>query len=426
MDIASLVTFDSILFQVLMALFLGLFIGLRREIDLQKEGSESFVGFRTMPLIVLLGTLSTFFPSLPYLPIVCLIGLLVFLGIAYFNGVFELHLIGLTSEFSTIIMFLAGVLIGSGEYILAILLTVIIAVLTGFKSELHTFAKGVSVAEWGGALQLLILSAVVLPFLPRTAIDPWGVVVPFEVWLLVIFIAGIGFIGYFLNKYFGSKKSVLVTSVLGSLVSSTAVTIALGSQAKEKPHVSKNLFILALLFAIGTMLVRTMITLSVIAGPGVREVIWAPGLMLVATTVCILYVWFTQKKEDTNSLDLSPKINSPFRLLPAVKFAGLFIVILIAVALSQEYIGGLGVLAIAVISALIDVDASILSALQAQKADEISILIAHTAIMLAIVINTAVKLFYVALVSRRDLAMSFTLYIGIICLSGIGGYMFLL
>ena len=158
MDIASLFALDSVVFKLVIALFLGLFIGLRREMDIQKEGSESFVGFRTLPLIVVLGTISTLIPQIPYLPLICLLGVLIFLTIAYYNGVFKLHLIGLTSEFATLIMFLVGVFVGIEKYIIAILLTVTVGLLTGFKAQLHAFAKNISPQEWGGALQLLILS----------------------------------------------------------------------------------------------------------------------------------------------------------------------------------------------------------------------------------------------------------------------------
>ena len=60
MDISAFISLDSVVFKLIIALFLGLFIGLRREMDIQKEGSESFVGIRTLPLIVVLGAFWVF------------------------------------------------------------------------------------------------------------------------------------------------------------------------------------------------------------------------------------------------------------------------------------------------------------------------------------------------------------------------------
>ncbi len=408
----------------MIALFLGAFVGLRREMDLQKEGSESFVGFRTLPLIVLLGTISTLFPTMPYLPVVCLVGIIGFLLIAYYNGVFKLKLIGLTSEFATLLMFLVGIFVGNGEFIIGIVITVITAVLTGFKNQFHAFAKNISPKEWGGALQLLILSAVVLPFLPKTAIDPWGVIIPFDIWLLVIFISGIGFVGYFFNKYFGSHKSILATSFLGSLVSSTAVTIALAFQTKKNKEVSKNIFILALLIAIGTMLLRVIFEIGVVAGAEVKSVIFVPVSMLTVTV--LLVGWSMWKGRDmSNIVELDPEISSPFEIMPALKFGALFVVVLLAVSFAKDYFGDYGVLAIALLSSFVDVDASILSALQAHKVGEISQGITTLAVTLSIVINTFVKVGYIALLARKDVLRSFAWMVVIICLVGIGVYFFL-
>lgn len=416
MDIATLLATDSILFKLIMALFLGAFIGLRRQMDIQQEGSESFVGFRTMPLIVMLGALSTMIPEIPLLPVICLVGVLVFLAIAYYNGVFKLQLIGLTSEFATLIMFLVGVLVGSGEYITAIVLTVVIALLTGFKSQLHKFAQNISPQEWGGALQLLILSAVVLPFLPREAVDPWGVLVPFDIWLLVIFISGIGFIGYFLQKYIDSKKSLLATSVLGSLVSSTAVTTALALKSKNRPEIPKQLFILALLVAVATMLVRTILSIMVIAPSSVKIVVLVPIAML---TACIFGIIFYSKADDEIEVELRPDLESPFELLPALKFGALFVIVLIAVEIGKNYLGDYGVLITAFFSAFVDVDATMLSSMQASRLGNITTVLAIQAITVAIIINTLVKVGYVWLLGRRDVAKFNTVIISLVSLVGV-------
>jgi len=422
MDILGFFAEQTLILQMLVAVLLGLFIGLRREIDIQKEGSESFVGFRTMPLIVLLGTLSVSFPTMPLLPLVAMIGLLVFLSVAYYNGVFKMNLIGLTSEFSTIIMFLVGVLIGSGLFIEGIILTVIVGVITGFKSQLHSFAKNMSTKEWGGALQLLILSAVVLPFLPREAIDSFGVLVPFDIWLLVIFISGIGFVGYFLNKYIDTKRGLVATSFLGSLVSSTAVTTALAIKAKQNKKIHKNIFVIALLVSIGTMLARTIITIVALAPGDLKSIAIVPVAMLVAAGA-LLFVF--SRKDTADNVHIEPELRSPFELLPALKFGALFIIVLIAVALGKQYLGSSGVYITAFLSGLIDVDATILSSLQTFKQGGIILHTAQWAILIAIIVNTLVKVVYVWFLSRRDVALTNTFTVSIISLVGAVSILFL-
>lgn len=169
------------IYQLLIALFLGTFVGLRKEMIFQKEKTEGIMGLRTVSTFVLLGTISTFFNDFPYLPVIIFVGLFVFLIIAYSNGVFNLKKIGLTSEMSILIMFLVGVLVGNEEILLAVVLSVITGILIAYKKTLHSFAKNFSIDEWSGSLQLLIITAIVLPFLPREPIDPFGIIIPFNI-----------------------------------------------------------------------------------------------------------------------------------------------------------------------------------------------------------------------------------------------------
>lgn len=71
----------------------------------QKENIEGIMGVRTISIFVILGTLSTFFKEFPSLPLLTFGGVFIFLLIAYYNGVFNLKKIGLTSELSALIMF---------------------------------------------------------------------------------------------------------------------------------------------------------------------------------------------------------------------------------------------------------------------------------------------------------------------------------
>ena len=93
------------IYQILLAVFLGVFVGLRREMFFQKEKIIGLMGIRTLPLFSLLGVISTFFDNFSYLPILFFSGLFIFIIIAYINGVFKLKRYGLTSEILGLIMF---------------------------------------------------------------------------------------------------------------------------------------------------------------------------------------------------------------------------------------------------------------------------------------------------------------------------------
>ena len=387
------------------AIALGSFVGLRREIEMQEQGVPGFVGFRTMPLITLLGCLSTFFPLFPYMPVVAFVAVIGFLAIAYYNGVFQLQLLGLTSELATLIMFLVGVLVGYGHVVQGILVAVMVASLTAFKGQMHSFARTISSSEWVGALQLLIISALVLPILPRYALDPWEVFVPYDIWLVVIFISALGFVGYFLNKYVGERKGLITTSIVGSLVSSTVVTTHLAHQGQAGHAHRHDVLMLGMVVAITTMLLRVLVVLVVLTpSEYLMSVVLVPLVMLLVTSCCALY-WYGRSQDEIEQEEGQeakiPPLQSPFDLIPALKFAALFLVVLLAVQLGQTYFGKYGVVATTFFSAFADVDASIVSVLQTLRSGGMEMGLVVLVIAVAIIVNTLVKALYVWLISKN-------------------------
>jgi len=350
--------------------------------------------------------ISTFFEPMPYLPAVCFGGLLTFLAIAYANGAFKLKLVGMTSEISALVMFWIGVLVGYEEQILAIILTIFIGGLNAFKDELHRFAGTISDKEWLGALQLLIVSGAVLPFLPRDPIDPLGMIVPFNIWFLVIMISGIGFMGYFLTKYIGVRGSVALTAFLGSIVSSTAVTTSMADQSKRAKLT--GIFTVGVLVAVATMQIRVAIEIVAWGTPEMaKSLIAIPLSMAVAAAAMAGYFfWKTNQKHKFNEPNISApttdvELVSPFELGPALKFGGVFVLVLLALAFGQKYFGDSGVYAAAFFSGAVDVDAIVLSSLESVKLGEMEPILAERAILIAVAVNNLVKILYVAVLGNR-------------------------
>lgn len=412
------------IYQLIVALLLGGFIGLRREMEAQSKQKTSFMGFRTMALIAMLGALSTFFPSMAYLPAVMFMGLLVLVAIAYAHGNFKMNLIGMTSEMVALTMFWIGVLVGCEQQVVAIILAIIVGSLNAFKDELHSFAKTFSPKEWSGALQLLAISAAVLPFLPRTPIDPWGVVIPFNIWLLVVLISGIGFLGYFLSKFFGVKGGIPLTAFLGSIVSSTAVTTSMADQSKRLK--------LTGIFTVGIMIAHATMQLRVTAeiwlwGQGIigHHILLVPIMMSIASMIMAAYFWYITNKNHAFAkkgtvIDPNVKLHSPFEMGPALKFGGVFVVVLLFLALGKKYFGDSGVYVAALLSGFVDVDAIVLSTLESAKVGELQPEIARNAIVIALFMNTLVKIFYVYLLGSRKMLKKvvigtlFTVLVGLI------------
>ncbi|EFK97054.1 MgtC/SapB transporter [sediment metagenome] len=139
------VYFSNPIFQLIISVLLGAFVGLRREFDLQK-GNTDFRGLRTTVLVSVFGTLSTIFGDSVLFPLSFFVVLGVFVAIAYFSGVSH-NKIGLTSEISLILMFWSGVLIGYEEFTLGIILAFIVAISDAYKDKMHNFANNINLKE---------------------------------------------------------------------------------------------------------------------------------------------------------------------------------------------------------------------------------------------------------------------------------------
>jgi len=411
-------------FALLIAALLGAVLGIRREMDAQEEqGKMDFMGVRTTIILTVLGTISTFFPTMPYLPVIIFMGVLILIAIAYAHGSFTMNKIGMTSEFAGFITFWIGVLAGFGNFTIAILLTIFLAVLKEFRDDLHSFVNTLTVEENRGMVQLLALSGAILPFLPHEAIDPWGVFVPFNIWLLVILISGLEFVGYFLTKYFGAKGGIPMTAFLGSIVSSTAVTVALAEKSKKIKK--SGILAVGIILAMGVMQIRVLLEVFLLGTAEFRGIyLLVPLSMGIASlSLAMLSFWkFSKDKKEEIKVKHEMEVSSPFEIMPALKFGGIFIIVLFAITFGKKYLGYAGVYGAAFLSGLVDIDAVVLSSLEAVKQGELTSNVAKTAIFIGLMVNSVVKVAYVAMLGSRDLTKKISA--GILAVSLIGVLVF--
>jgi len=408
---------------LLIASLLGAFLGLWREMQDQKKNRNSFMGLRTMTLLCLLGALSTIFPQFSYLPIILFGAITTLVVIGHAHGNFVIQRIGMTSELSALLTFFIGVLIGFEQQTLAILLTVFLGGMTAFRDTLHKFAKTLQVHEWMGMLQLFALSGAVLPFLPQEAIDPWGVFVPFNVWLLIMLISGIGFVGYFLIKYIGAQGGIPLTGFLGGIVSSTAVTISMATRSKEANL--PNIFSGGVLIALATMQLRVVAEILILGSEVALSFLMIPIIMSVASSIFAVYFFWKSKSKKTSFFQKPErvKLTSPFEIVPALKFGAVFVFVLFALAIGQRYFGNSGVYAAAFLSGVIDIDAIVLSSLESVKLGELSSVVAYNAIAIALFTNTLVKVGYVGVMGSRDVFRKVLFATVLVTVIGIGAFL---
>ena len=224
------------------ALALGAFVGLEREYH-RKKGGHQYAGIRTFPLIALFGALAAYFGEKvsPW----ALVGGMLLMGIIILISYFTLNqgkhkYMGATSEVAGFITFFIGALCYYGEITFAAVLTITMTIILYARSLLHNFAQKLTRKEIQDTLKFAVVAFVILPFLPNQAYGPWGIFNPYIIWLMVVFISGISFVGYIAMKFFG-EKGVPLAGALGGLVSSTAVTTSFAARSKKEKKIFRAL-----------------------------------------------------------------------------------------------------------------------------------------------------------------------------------------
>ena len=378
------------------ALLIGLLVGLQREYShFQEEAGETekiFGGVRTFSLLGLLGCTAAYIAAqaesaLAFVVVVGVVGGLIMIAYAVtaLRGS-----IGMTSEAAAVITVLAGALCYWGEVELATALGVAMTVLLALKLQARTLVRNITQADVYATLTFAVIALVILPVLPRSSYGPppFDVLVPYKIWLMVIFISGISFLGYVLIKVVGARRGVGLTGLLGGLASSTAVTLSFAQRSRQFRGLARP-FALAILLAWSIMFVRVMVEVAVLNQPLLR-IVWIPltAALVVSMAYCV-YLYFSQSAD---KLEEEDKFTNPFELGPALSFGLLYAVILLAANTARLYLGDTGVYLSSIVSGLADVDAITLSMAElSREGGGIDLQTAARAIVFAVVSNTLVK-----------------------------------
>lgn len=331
-----------------------------------------------------------------------LVAVIAFLLIAISHTVssFKMEKLGLTSEFSAVASFLVGVLVAHEEISLGIAIAILFTAILALRHWLHKIAENLAQEELFAILKFLIISAVVLPFLPNTYLDKWEIFNPYHVWMMVIFVAGIRFIAFFLSKIIGTKKSLVITGVIGGLASSTAVTSALSDESKKNDkHI--NLFLAGILFANMLMFFRVILEVIVVNPKMFLHILYP--LMAMGIMAGILGLIAVLQKERDVKIQNEPEISQPFSLSEALKFGLFFLFVSAAAKTIPIFLGDMGLYATAIVSGIADTDAITLSVANLVKTGDIAMKTGVTTIMLAVMVNTLVKIAIIFIFGARKL-----------------------
>lgn len=391
----------SLLLDLVTAMAIGLLIGIERGWSSRGVADGQLAaGIRTYGLIGLLGGLAALL-SQPYGvgAWIAILMVLAALVVVSYLGDLRNGDMGMTSEVALLLTFLLGSLALSDQRMLAAGCAVIVALLLSLKDQLHAALRRLSALELSGALKLLFISLVLLPALPNQGYGPWQVFNPYSIWWMVVLIAGIGFAAYVAVRLVGTRHGLLITALLGSLVSSTAMTLSL-SRLRERVSLH-NLLACGLLATSALMFPRVLLEVGVI-NPALLPPLLGP--LLVACGFYLLgALWWYLRPHETAAAEGDTPLSNPFELAPALRFALLLALILFLVEAARRLLGDMGVYLVALVSGLADVDAITLS-LARNAHGGLDNQIAVRGIFLAALSNSLVKAGLIVVIGGKALA----------------------
>lgn len=336
------------------ALGLGLMIGVVRERrhhpDLTKAGT------RTHALVAVVGCVCWGLGVLPFVAALVVVGALAVMGYVQTADKDP----GQTGEVALLMTYvLAG--LARQDPPLAAGLAVLAAILLQAKSSLQRLSREwISEREMQDGLMLAASALVVMPLLPTSAVDPWGVLYPTTLWRIVVLVMAVGMFGHVAQRAIGTRWGLPVAGFFSGFVSSTAAVAGFGRRAKDVPG--------SLLPAAAAAIFANLASLLLFAavlGAASPALLQSLAIPLLAGAVALLGVGALCLRQQEAPVDIphaSPA--RAFRLSQALAVAALIAVVsLVATGLRQLF-GDAGVLVAAVLVALVEVHAAAASIAQ--------------------------------------------------------------
>ena len=384
------------------ALLLGALLGIEREKRNVREGF-GIAGLRSFIMLSQIGAIAGYLGkelAMAWVLPVAVLATSAIVVAGYLAAVRERpQSLGLTTELAAVVTCLLGALATTGHRELAVGLCISTAVLLAYKKPLHDLVGRLLWDDVLVGLRFLLATFIVLPLLPDRAVDPWGAINPYKLWLLVLLISGLSLVGYAATRWLGEGRGVAVTAAAGGLVSSTAVTLAFVKQSREE-GAAANRFAGGILLSWSVMFARIVAVATVVCPPIFVDLCIPFAAMAVASggaaAVCL-----SAAAEGPKTVANTVPLKNPFSLLAAGKFVALFAFVLLLLKLAQEHLPGTGVYAIAALAGLTDVDPVTLSMAERARTAPDQTHVAVTAIVVAATSNTFVKAGVAAFMGRE-------------------------
>jgi len=390
----------------------GAVIGLEREWSGHATGPHAhFGGFRTFTLLGGLGGVAGWLATGNLLPLaVVLLTASVALVVAGYVAASRVDIDG-TTEVAAIVVLGAATASGAGFLALGSAIIATTALLLLEKTRLHAFAARLDDRALRASVRFAAMACVILPLLPAGQYGPLGAIRPRELWALVLFFSGLSFLGWIARRAVGPQQGVIVSGLLGGVVSSTSVTLtfARDSRAKQAPRLALAAGVVG---ACTIMLVRVIVA-SAVLNPALAVTL--PRYLAGAFIVGVLIVGGLWRSTSHVPSTAEEEV-SPLRVGTALQMTAMFQLVLFAILAVQSRFGATALVATSAFVGLTDLDALTLSLARSAVTPE-AIPSATTALVAGVLSNTLLKLTVAAVVGRGAFRLTTAAALGGIALA---------
>jgi len=418
---------SGLFIKLILSLIFGATIGLERESN--DQGDNAAGGIRTYALFALTGSLSGILFVNNYSALGVLLAAVFFvMVIAYYVvGSITTKDLGMTSEMSAIITFIIGLLLVLEVIPLQITVAIFVVLIfiLSIKAKTTQLVAGVSRQELQSFISYAIIALVVLPVLPDTSyklkdipvlpqllssmnvdlgqFNNLDLINPQKIWMVVVLITGIDVFGYILGRIVGDKSGFALTSFMAGFVSSTSATQSLAQRS------NKTSFVNHLVGAAVLANLASFLQIFLLVGP--LNAKWlvsiVPSIFMMIATAGVIAWYFMRKKEPEEAVDQQEKKPAKiFSLLPALKFAGILIVVKIVTKICLILFGQSGFIISSVIASFAGIDAIMVN-LADMAGKTISFKFAFLTFILVNATNLLSKTGYSFIQGNRKFAMKF-------------------
>lgn len=349
------------------ALAIGLLIGIERGWTERDEADGHRVaGVRTFGLLGLAGGVAAIIAPALGVTVLAIGGAIILTGYARQTRTDDGQ--SATGAVAGLLVLGLGVLAASGKPEAALAGAAVAMFLLSSRRRLHGLVRSLSAEEIRAAVQFAIIALVLFPLAPDRNVGPLGAINLHHVLLVVVLVCGASFAAYLAGRHVSHGCGPLLAATVGSLVSSTAVTVALARRLRSADGEPGTLAS-ALLIASVVGGIRVLVLILLLAPDAFANAAFAiiPGL--IALAISAIWSWSATPIDDDSPMP----IGNPLELGAALAFAGVAVAATLGSRLATAALGSSGPFVVLTATGIADVDAAVLAFSSLSRAEQLAL-----------------------------------------------------